>query len=136
MNAETIKKLVLIVVLIVGLAVLASMTSSLNGIADNLGIYLVTSGVFFIMGVMAALTRKNAIGVFMGIELILNAAALNFVAFQAFKKASTPWLDGQVFSMFIIILAAIEAAVALAIVLRVFQLKADINPDKLSELKG
>jgi len=108
------------------------------GIANNLEFYLVVSSVFFVFGLLAALTRKNAIGIFMGVELILNAAGINFVAFQAFHKkaSSSPMLDGHIFSMFIIILAAIEAAVALAIVLRVFQSKSSINPDGMKELKG
>jgi NADH:ubiquinone oxidoreductase subunit K len=109
-----------------------------EGIANNLNLYLCLSGIFFVFGVLTVLTRKNAIGIFMGIELMLNGAALNFVAFQAFRSVSAkdPWLHGQVFSLFIIILAAIEAAVALAIVLRVFAANKNIDPDRAVVLRG
>ena len=107
------------------------------GISNNLTIYLTLSAIFFVFGVLATLTRKNTIGLFMGVELMLNAAGLNFVAFNAFNKIKPDaWLHGQIFSLFIIILAAIEAAVALAIVLRVFAIKHNINPDNAVELKG
>jgi len=111
----------------------------LSGIAQNIQIYLTLSAVFFVFGVMTVLSRKNAVGIFMGVELILNAAALNFVSFQAFRKAAVPsdtWLHGHVFALFIIILAAIEAAVALAIILRVFGTKQSIDPDQSTELRG
>jgi len=109
----------------------------MSGIADNLTIYLTLSAIFFVFGILATLTRKNIIGLFMGVELMLNAAALNFVAFNAFsKEAHSSWLHGHIFSLFIIILAAIEAAVALAIVLRVFAMKRNIDPDHSVELKG
>ncbi|MBS1983046.1 MAG: NADH-quinone oxidoreductase subunit NuoK [Bdellovibrionales bacterium] len=108
-----------------------------QGIAQNIQIYLSLSAIFFAFGVMAVLSRKNAVGIFMGVELMLNAAALNFVAFQAFRKPGADnWLHGHIFSLFIIILAAIEAAVALAIVLRIFNVKQSIDPDQATELKG
>lgn len=109
----------------------------MSGIANNLNAYLLLSAIFFSFGLLAALTRKNMIGIFMGVELMLNAAALNFVAFNAFGKIKhDSWLHGHVFALFIIILAAIEAAVALAIVLRFFAMKSNINPDNAVELKG
>ncbi len=111
----------------------------MGGIATNLMSYLVFSAILFTLGILAALTRKNAIGIFMGVELMLNAAALNFLAFQAFHRAAPlrgTWLHGHVFALFIIILAAIEAAVALAIVLRVFGSSKNIDPDKATELRG
>jgi NADH:ubiquinone oxidoreductase subunit K len=109
------------------------------GLANNLHFYLIFSAILFTLGIVAALSRRNAIGVFMGVELMLNAAALNFVAFQVFRKssvASNQWLHGHIFSLFIIILAAIEAAVALAIVLRIFGTRRSIDPDMTPELKG
>lgn len=107
-------------------------------IANNLSFYLIISAILFVFGVVAALSRKNAIGIFMGVELILNAAALNFVAVKLLnaKAAASPMQDGSVFALFIIVLAAIEAAVALAIVLRVFAMKRSIDPDRLARLKG
>lgn len=110
-----------------------------QGIAQNLYLYLTLSAFFFVFGVLTVLTRKNAVGIFMGIELMLNAAALNFVAFQTFRApaaGSDGWLHGHIFALFIIILAAIEAAVALAIVLRIFAIKQSIDPDRATELRG
>ncbi len=113
-------------------------TSYLGGVSGNLSAYLCFSAILFVFGLIAALSRRSTIGIFMGIELILNAAALNFVVFQVMKKdlAAQNWLHGHMFSLFIIILAAIEAAVALAIILRAFGSKGTINSDRISELKG
>lgn len=109
----------------------------LAGLHNSLNFYLTLSAIFFVFGLLTVLTRKNAIGIFMGVELMLNAAGLNFVAFQSFSKLKVDaWLHGQIFSLFIIILAAIEAAVALAIVLRVFGMRRNIDPDLATELKG
>ena len=112
--------------------------SSLVGLSHNLQAQLLLSAVFFSFGIVAMLSRRNVIGIFMGVELILNAAALNFVAFESLKKnaMNDNWLHGHVFAMFIIILAAIEAAVALAIVLRLFSSIKTIDPDRAVELKG
>lgn len=108
------------------------------GIANNLSFYLVVSAILFVLGVITALSRKNTIGIFMGVELVLNAAAINFVAVKLLnaKAAASPTQDGSVFALFIIVLAAIEAAVALAIVLRVFAMKRSIDPDRMAKLKG
>jgi NADH-quinone oxidoreductase subunit K len=87
------------------------------GLAGSLGSYLLVSGLLFVLGIVAVLTRRNALYVLMGVELILNAANLNFVAFGRFGGYG---IDGQMFAIFVIILAAAEAAIALAIVLRIF----------------
>jgi NADH-quinone oxidoreductase subunit K len=87
------------------------------GLAASLSSYLVVSGTLFVMGVIAILTRRNALYVLMGVELILNAANINFVAFARFGGYG---MDGQMMAIFVIILAAAEAAIALAIVLRIF----------------
>ena len=110
----------------------------LIGLSNNLQAYLILSAAFFACGIIAILSRRNVIGIFMGVELVLNAAALNFVAFEALKKnaMNDAWPHGHIFALFIIILAAIEAAVALAIVLRVFGTIRSIDPDKAVELKG
>ena len=78
------------------------------------------------------LTRKNAIMVLMGIELILNSANINFVAFSYFGGLN---LDGQMASVFVIILAAAEAAVALAIVLNIYQRFNTVNVDEINNMK-
>ncbi|MBL8696390.1 MAG: NADH-quinone oxidoreductase subunit NuoK [Planctomycetes bacterium] len=87
--------------------------------------YLIVAAILFALGIACTVARKNVIYVLMGIELILNAANLNLVAFSRFVGG----LDGQIFAIFSIILAAAEAAVALAIVLNVFGLFDSIRPD-------
>ena len=87
------------------------------GFAGSLASYLVVSGILFLLGIATILVRRNALYVLMGVELILNAANLNFVAFGRFGGYG---LDGQMFALFVVILAAAEAAIALAIVLRIF----------------
>jgi NADH-quinone oxidoreductase subunit K len=95
--------------------------------------YLVISAALFSLGIMAVLTRKNAVNVLMGIELILNSANINLVAFSRFSSAN---LDGQLFAIFVIVIAAAEAAVALAIVLSMYRLLKSVNLDKADTLKG
>lgn len=94
--------------------------------------FLLISGILFSLGVFAILTRRNAIMVLMGIELVLNAANINFLAFSRF---TTGTLDGHVFAIFVIILAAAEAAIALAIILNIFQNFNSVNIDEISQLK-
>ena len=94
--------------------------------------FLVLSAILFSLGVFAILTRRNAIMVLMGIELVLNAANINFVAFARY---GTHALDGQAVALFVIILAAAEAAIALAIVLNIYQNFATVNVDDLNSLK-
>ncbi|RMH72748.1 MAG: NADH-quinone oxidoreductase subunit NuoK [Gemmatimonadetes bacterium] len=92
--------------------------------------YLVVSSALFVCGVMAMVTRKNAVAILMGVELMLNAAAVNFVAFAHYVGGS-----GQVFAVFIIVLAAAEAVIALAIVLGIYQNIHTIEVDRLTQLK-
>ena len=89
--------------------------------------YLVVSIILLTAGVMTVLTKRNAIGILIGVELIINAAGINFVAFNRF---SGDGLDGRMFAIFVIILAAAEAAVALAIVLNVFHLFNSVKPSE------
>ncbi len=77
--------------------------------------FLVLSAVLFSLGLFAVVTKRNAVTVLMGIELILNAANINFIAFARFVDTD---IDGQIFAIFVIITAAAAAAVALAIVLK------------------
>jgi NADH-quinone oxidoreductase subunit K len=84
---------------------------------DSFTPYFIVSSVLFLCGILTILTRRNAIYVLMGVELILNAANLNFIAFSRFGGFG---IDGHIFAIFIIILAASEAAVALAIILQIF----------------
>ncbi len=94
--------------------------------------FLVVSTLLFSMGIFAIVTRKNAILVLMGIELMLNAANINFVAFSKFGNFG---LGGQVTALFVIILAAAEAAIALAIVLNIYKTFSNVNIDEIDNLK-
>jgi NADH-quinone oxidoreductase subunit K len=80
--------------------------------------FLVLAAILFALGLVCVVTRRNAIGILMGVELILNAANVNFVAFNHFQGGL---LTGQVFAAFVIVLAAAEAVVGLAIVLGIYQ---------------
>ena len=95
----------------------AAQAAAVTGYAGSLTAYLVVSCALFLLGVATILTRRNALYVLMGVELILNAANINFVAFARFGGYG---MDGQMFALFVVILAAAEAAIALAIVLRIF----------------
>jgi NADH-quinone oxidoreductase subunit K len=99
----------------------------------GLGHYLVISAALFSLGIMAVLTRKNAVNVLMGIELILNSANINLVAFSKYSAGN---LNGQIFAIFIIVVAAAEAAVALAIVLSMYRIMKTVNLDRADTLKG
>src|SRR4051812_27027646 len=101
--------------------------------ATSLHGYLFVGGVLVILGIIGILTRKNTIGILLGIELILNAAGINFVAFSRYRTAT---IDGQVITLFIILIAAAEAAVALAIILRFYRLKQTIDSDEANLLKN
>ena len=96
--------------------------------------YLVVGALLFALGLFTAMTRKNAVGILLGVELILNAAALDFVAFNHFV-AEPRGPAGQVFALFIIALAACEAAVALAITLQVYRTHKSIAVDELTQLR-
>ena len=94
--------------------------------------FLVVSAVLFALGIFAVITRKNAILVLMGLELILNAANLNFVAFAKYGGMN---INGHIAALFVMILAAAEAAVALAIVLNIYQNYKHVNVDEIDSLK-
>lgn len=94
--------------------------------------FLIVSALLFSLGIYGIVTRRNAILVLMGVELVLNSANINFVAFSRYGGMN---LDGQVAAVFVIILAAAEAAVALAIVLNIFQRFQTVNVDEVSSLK-
>ena len=100
--------------------------------APGLNHFLILSALLFSMGVYAILTRRNAIMILMGIELVLNAANINFIAFSRY---STGTLDGQIVAIFVIILAAAEVAIALAIVLNIYQTFNTVNVDEINQLK-
>jgi NADH-quinone oxidoreductase subunit K len=94
--------------------------------------YVAVSAALFALGIVCILVRRNVLYVLMGIEMILNAANINFVAFNRF---GTGGIDGQMMAVFVIILAAAEAAVALAIVLNVFYLFHSVKPSEADFLR-
>ncbi|OHB81336.1 MAG: NADH-quinone oxidoreductase subunit K [Planctomycetes bacterium RBG_16_64_12] len=102
--------------------------------------YLVVGAILFVSGVLCMATKRNVIGVLLGIELVLNGANINFVAFGSeYLAAESPYaigLDGQLLALFVIVLAAAEAAVALAIALNYYNNFSSIDVDKGAELKG
>jgi len=98
----------------------------------GVGAYVAVSAALFALGIVAIVVRRNVLYVLMGIEMILNAANINFVAFARYGGNS---LDGQMFTIFVIILAAAEAAVALAIVLNVFRLFESVKPGGIDRLR-
>ncbi len=94
--------------------------------------FLVVSSLLFGLGLFAVVTRRNAIMILMGIELILNAANINFIAFSKYGNIG---LDGHVIAIFVIILAAAEAAIALAIILNIYNNFKTVNADEVDSLK-
>jgi len=99
----------------------------------TLNSYLLVGAVLFVCGVICMTTKRNAIGVLMGVELVLNGANVNFVAFSKYTSLG---LDGQIYSLFVIVLAAAEAAVALAIALNFYNNHLTIDVDRANKLKG
>jgi len=99
---------------------------------DSLQIYLILAAILFSLGMFAIITRRNAIAVLMGIELILNAANLNFIAFARFGGMN---ITGHIFALFVIVLAVSEVAVALAIIINIYQNFNSINVDEAQQLK-
>ena len=98
----------------------------------GLGAYIAVSAILFAIGVVCIVSRRNMIYVLMGIEMILNAANVNFVAFNRFNGDA---MDGRMFAIFVIILAAAEAAVALGIVLNVYHLFESIKPSDVDLMR-
>ena len=99
--------------------------------------YLIAGAVLFVTGAICMATKRNALGVLMGIELVLNGANLNFVAFGSkLLRQETLGLDGDLIALFVIVLAAAEAAAALAIALNFYNNHATIDVDQADELKG
>lgn len=114
----------------------------MNLLAQPIGVshYLVVGAVLFVCGAVCMATKRNALGVLMGIELVLNGANLNFIAFGS-RLLHSPdqasiGLDGQLIALFVIVLAAAEAAVALAITLNFYNNHSTIDVDRADELKG
>ena len=113
----------------------------MNPLVDPVGVvhYLVVGAVLFTAGVVCMAVKRNALGVLMGIELVLNGANVNFVAFGSpvLRADAGPLaIDGPVIALFVIVLAAAEAAVALAITLNFYNNHATVDVDRADDLKG
>ncbi len=96
--------------------------------------YLIVAAALFCIGLFGVLARKNAVGILMGIELMLNAVNINLVAFWRYLYSSTP--DGVVFVIIVIATAAAEVAVGLAIIISIYRKKSTVMADDITELKG
>jgi NADH-quinone oxidoreductase subunit K len=94
--------------------------------------YIILSAILFTIGVLGVLVRRNALIIFMSIELMLNAANLAIVAFSSVIKS----FSGQIFVFFVIAVAAAEVAVGLALIVEIFKSKHSIDVDQMSSLKG
>jgi NADH-quinone oxidoreductase subunit K len=94
--------------------------------------YVILSAILFTIGVVGVLTRRNALIIFMSIELMLNSANLAFVAFSSVLQS----FSGQIFVFFVIAVAAAEVAVGLALIVEIFKSKRSIDVDQMSSLKG
>jgi len=111
----------------------------MNLLTEPVGVthYLIVGAVLFVTGAVCMATKRNALGILMGIELVLNGANINFIAFGSpYLRSETLGLDGQLMALFIIVLAAAEAAVALAIALNFYNNFASIDVDRADQLKG
>ena len=110
----------------------------LRGVAHpDLSKFLVVAALLFVIGVAGVLTRRNIIVIFMSIELILNAANLNFIAFSRYLQdtGNLNAVAGQVFAVFVIVVAAAEAAIGLGLVIALYRNKETILVDKIDLLK-
>jgi NADH-quinone oxidoreductase subunit K len=94
--------------------------------------YLILSVIMFVLGIIGVLVRRNAIVIFMCLEMMFNAANLAFVAFASYYNA----LDGQLLVFFVLTVAAAEVAVGLALMVAIFRAKHSIDVDQMSNLKG
>jgi NADH:ubiquinone oxidoreductase subunit K len=95
--------------------------------------YLIVAAALFSIGLAIAVTKKHLIGILLGIELMLNAVNINLVAFSRHDPEK---IGGQLFALFVIVVAAAEVTVALAIILRVYGHYRTVNPDKVNNLKN
>ena len=113
----------------------------MNLLSEPVGVthFMIVGAILFVTGAVCMATKRNALGVLMGIELVLNGANLNFVALgsEYLRPAGTGiGLDGQLIALFVIVLAAAEAAVALAITLNFYNNHMTVDVDRADELRG
>ena len=100
----------------------------------SLNHYLIVGAVLFCTGLFTMMTKRNAIGILIGVELVLNSSALNLVAFDRYMGAGR--LDGQIMALFVIVLAAAEEALAVGICINVYRNLSTVDVDKATQLRG
>lgn len=98
--------------------------------------YLLLAGLLFLLGLLSVLIRKNSVGMLMGVELILNAANINLLTFWRYLYAPSGDHSGQVFVIIIFVVAAVEAAVGLAMIISAYRRRSTIVADEIDTLKG
>jgi NADH-quinone oxidoreductase subunit K len=96
--------------------------------------YLIVAAVLFCAGIFTMITKRNAIGILIGVELVLNSAGLNFVAFDRYLFGGA--IDGQITAVFVIVLAAAEAAIAVGICINVYKNLSTVDVDSATRLRG
>ena len=96
--------------------------------------YLLVSAALFCIGLYGALARRNAIGILMGIELMLNAVNINLIAFWRYVRPQT--LTGQMFALFVMTVAAAEVAVGLALIIAIYRSRDTVNVEEVDLLRG
>ncbi|MGD2111039.1 MAG: NADH-quinone oxidoreductase subunit NuoK [Phycisphaerae bacterium] len=96
--------------------------------------YLVVAAALFCAGIFTMMTKRNAIGILIGVELVLNSSGINLVAFDRFMGPGR--IDGQILAIFVIVLAAAEAAIAVGICINLYKNLATVDVDKAAVLQG
>jgi NADH:ubiquinone oxidoreductase subunit K len=110
------------------------MTEFLAGFAPGLSEWLTLSAVLYAIGLYGLLTRRNAIAILMAVEIMLNAAALNFVVFN--RYVSPELIDGHIMALFVIVMAAAEVVVGMAIVVALYRLRGTVDVNQMNSMKG
>ncbi len=105
----------------------------LSGMAIPLSWYLIVAAVLFCIGIYGVLARRNAVGILMGVELMLNAVNINLVAFWRYLNPTD--VTGQAFALFVLVVAAAEAVVGLALIISVYRNRTDIDAENINLLK-
>jgi NADH-quinone oxidoreductase subunit K len=98
--------------------------------------FLIVAAALFCIGAFGAIARRNAVGVLMGVELMLNAVNINLVAFWRYVGAVSGSLTGQVFAIFVITVAAAEAAVGLALIIAIYRQRSTVVVEDIDTMKG
>ncbi len=98
--------------------------------------YLILSGILFCIGLYGALAKRNAVAILMAIEIMLNAVNITFVAFSRFLAPDAVVLTGHVFAIFVITVAAAEAAVGLAIIISIYRTRQSVDVERIDLMQG